>query len=43
MLLLYAQNQPLFNHPAMKEIIFLVEVAPEGGFTARSLGDSIYS
>ena len=43
MLLLYAQNQPFFNHPAMKEIIFLVEDAPEGGFTARSLGDSIYT
>jgi hypothetical protein len=27
----------------MKEIIFLVEDAPEGGFTARSLGDSIYT
>ncbi|MDO9213127.1 MAG: 2-oxoisovalerate dehydrogenase [Methylococcales bacterium] len=27
----------------MQEIIFLVEDAPEGGFTARSLGDSIYT
>ena len=37
------QNQPLVNHPAMKEILFLVEDAPEGGFIARSLGDSIYT
>ncbi|MGD0960376.1 MAG: 2-oxoisovalerate dehydrogenase [Methylomonas sp.] len=27
----------------MNEIIFLVEEAPEGGFTARSLGESIYT
>ena len=27
----------------MNEIIFLVEEAPEGGFTARSLGYSIYT
>ena len=27
----------------MKELIFLVEDAPEGGFTAQSLGDSIYT
>ncbi len=27
----------------MKEIIFLVEDAPEGGFTARSLGDFCYT
>ncbi|MDP3010938.1 MAG: 2-oxoisovalerate dehydrogenase [Methylococcales bacterium] len=27
----------------MKEIIFLVEDAPEGGFTAKSLGDSVYT
>ncbi|MEI6709180.1 MAG: 2-oxoisovalerate dehydrogenase [Methylococcales bacterium] len=27
----------------MKEILFLVEDAPEGGFTARSLSDSIYT
>ena len=27
----------------MNEIIFLVEDAPEGGFTARSLGYSIYT
>ena len=25
----------------MSEIIFVVEVAPEGGFTARALGESI--
>jgi len=27
----------------MKEIIFLVEPAPEGGYTARALGESIYT
>jgi hypothetical protein len=27
----------------MNEIIFLVEEAPEGGFTARALGYSIYT
>ena len=27
----------------MNEIMFLVEVAPEGGYTARALGHSIFS
>lgn len=27
----------------MKEIIFLVEEAPEGGYTANALGESIYT
>lgn len=27
----------------MKEIIFLVEEAPEGGFTARALGHAIFT
>lgn len=27
----------------MKEIIFLIEEAPEGGFTARALGFSIFT
>ncbi len=27
----------------MTEIVFLVEEAPEGGFTARALGYSIYT
>ena len=27
----------------MSEILFLVEEAPEGGFTARALGHSIYT
>jgi len=27
----------------MKEIIFLVEEAPEGGFTARPLGELIFA
>ena len=27
----------------MSEVIFLIEDAPEGGYTARSLGYSIYT
>lgn len=27
----------------MNEVIFLVEDAPEGGFTARALGESIFT
>ena len=27
----------------MSEIVFLVEEAPEGGFSARALGESIYT
>ncbi len=27
----------------MREIIFLVEEAPEGGYTARALGESIFT
>lgn len=27
----------------MNEIVFVVESAPEGGFTARALGQSIFS
>ena len=27
----------------MEELIFLVEEAPEGGYTARSLGESIFT
>ena len=27
----------------MSEIIFLVEEAPEGGYTARALGESIFT
>jgi hypothetical protein len=27
----------------MNEIVFVVEQAPEGGFTARSLGESIFT
>jgi hypothetical protein len=28
---------------AMNELIFLVEEAPEGGYVARSLGESIFT
>lgn len=27
----------------MNEIVFVVELAPEGGFTARALGESIFT
>jgi hypothetical protein len=27
----------------MNEVIFIVEEAPEGGFTARALGESIFA
>lgn len=27
----------------MKEIIFLVEEAPEGGYTARALGEAVFT
>ncbi len=27
----------------MNEILFLVETAPEGGYTARALGESIFT
>lgn len=27
----------------MSEIVFVVEEAPEGGFVARAIGDSIYT
>lgn len=27
----------------MTEIVFVVEAAPEGGFTARALGESIFT
>ena len=27
----------------MKELIFLIEEAPEGGYIARALGESIYT
>lgn len=34
-----------YNHrwPLMNELIFLVEEAPEGGYMARALGESIFT
>jgi hypothetical protein len=32
-----------FSYMAANELIFLVEEAPEGGFTARALGASIFT
>jgi hypothetical protein len=31
------------KEPPMNEIFFLVEDAPEGGFTAKALGESIFT
>ena len=31
------------EHTNLPEVIFLVEEAPEGGFTARALGESIFT
>ena len=33
---------PLLAAPAMIEIVLVVDEAPEGGFTARALGESIF-
>lgn len=30
-------------HALMSEIVFVVEEAPEGGFTARAVGESIFT
>ncbi len=35
-------NSSLGSH-SLSEVIFLVEEAPEGGFTARALGESIFT
>jgi hypothetical protein len=32
-----------FKEVAMNEIIFLVEEAPEGGYSARALGESLFT
>jgi hypothetical protein len=34
---------PAYERDMEKEIIFLVEEAPEGGYTARALGYSIFT
>ena len=30
-------------HAAMTELVFVVEEAPEGGYTARALGEAIFT
>jgi hypothetical protein len=35
--------QPYAERQAMNEIMFVVEEAPEGGLTARALGESIFT
>jgi hypothetical protein len=37
------QCELAFGQPSMNEIIFVVEEALEGGFTARALGQSIFT
>src|SRR5207247_10283606 len=37
------QRQNPFRRNKMNEIIFLIEDAPEGGYTARALGHSIFT
>ena len=37
----FARGKPY--HQGVNEIIFMVEEAPEGGFTARALGSSIFT
>ena len=36
-------NMSVDNKQIMNEIIFLIEEAPEGGYTARALGHSIFT
>ncbi len=38
-----AYHRPMTPRHPMSEIVFLVEEAPEGGLTARALGESIYT
>lgn len=40
--MLYSSRHMLDGN-AMNEIIFLIEEAPEGGYTARALGESIFT
>lgn len=37
------QVAPVILEVDMSEILFLVEPAPEGGFTARAFGESIFT
>lgn len=39
----YDVLQPVWRVQAVKELIFVVEEAPEGGFLARALGVSIFT
>jgi hypothetical protein len=43
--LLAGEHSAIFSEkePAMNEIFFLVENAPEGGFYAKALGESIFT
>lgn len=39
----FAGNGRVSYHRRMSELIFMVEEAPEGGFTARALGEAIFT
>jgi hypothetical protein len=39
----YNARCPQGRSRRMKELIFVVEEAPEGGYTARALGESIFT
>jgi dephospho-CoA kinase len=42
-MIMIPNHQILAEPESMKEIIFVVEEAPEGGFTARALGESVFT
>jgi hypothetical protein len=37
----YSENMD--EKPAVTELVFLVEEAPEGGYTARGLGEAVFT
>ena len=39
----FAGIRQIVYRAAMSELIFMVEEAPEGGFTARALGEAIFT
>ncbi|AFY61089.1 hypothetical protein [Synechococcus sp. PCC 6312] len=36
-------NQPIHESEKLREIIFLVEEDPEGGYTAKAIGEAIFT
>ena len=37
------REESVYGGPSMSEIVFLIEEDPDGGFTARALGESIFT